>query len=113
MAVRHRVSVTEASLSSRSVDLGRAHEASHAEDQDCEVHEGLKRGSRAAGATPLGGVLHAPQRSCLPAPFAQGESAPVEDDSPSHAERVSLSDEQITRSSRLLREALGETEPHA
>ena len=46
MAVRHHVSVTEALLSSGSV-LGRAYEASHAEDQDRQVDEGLKRGGRA------------------------------------------------------------------
>jgi hypothetical protein len=46
MAVRHHVSLTGTSLSSRSVDLGRSHEASHTEDQDREVDEGLKRGGR-------------------------------------------------------------------
>ena len=59
---------------------------------------------------------------CLTAPeilacllhFAQDESAPVADDIPSRAEAVSLSDEEMERSSRLLRDTLGdETEPDA
>jgi hypothetical protein len=40
--------------------------------------------------------------------FAQDESAPVEDDTPSHADQVSLSDAEMERSARLLREALGD-----
>jgi hypothetical protein len=40
--------------------------------------------------------------------FAQDGSAPVGDDSPSHADQGSLSAEEMDRSSRLLREALGE-----
>jgi hypothetical protein len=45
--------------------------------------------------------------------YAQDESVPIEDDSLSHAEQVLLSDEEIARSSRLLREALDETESAA
>jgi hypothetical protein len=45
--------------------------------------------------------------------FAQDGSALVEDDSPSHAERVSLSDDDIADSERLLREALDEMDPDA
>jgi hypothetical protein len=46
--------------------------------------------------------------------IAQDESDPIERDMPSRAEPVSLSDEEIARSSRLLREALGdEADPGA
>jgi hypothetical protein len=47
---RNRSNVTEAPSSSGSAGLGRAHEASHTEDQDREVDEGLKRGGRAIDA---------------------------------------------------------------
>jgi hypothetical protein len=40
--------------------------------------------------------------------FAQDGSAPVGEAGPSHADQVSLSAEEMDRSSRLLREALGE-----
>jgi hypothetical protein len=44
--------------------------------------------------------------------FAQDESAPIEDDTPSHADQVSLSDAEMERASRLLRDALGDkTDP--
>jgi hypothetical protein len=46
--------------------------------------------------------------------FVQDESAPVADDTPSHADQVSVSDAEMERSSCLLREALGdETDPAA
>jgi hypothetical protein len=46
--------------------------------------------------------------------FAYDANAPVADDSPSRAEPVSLSDEEIARSLRLVRDALGdETDPGA
>jgi hypothetical protein len=40
--------------------------------------------------------------------FVQDESGPVAAESPSHADQVPLSDAEMERSSRLLREALGD-----
>jgi hypothetical protein len=45
--------------------------------------------------------------------FAQDESAPGEDENLPHFERVSLSDDDIADSERLLREALDEMDPDA